>query len=261
MFDYFYYGLPFFFTPILFSLILIICLGIITPYIIILANKDIDYKNKKIFIIYEKAISILLILHIVLTLINFIRIINFISNLIIGAVGIAIIYGIFYILEKNNIFITKPNIKKYLKFEKISVIGKIFIYICVFILSILGGMGLWEFIKRIFINFIEFTSPFFNLYFEKTGINVESFWENISNPEYMLILLIIAFVLVCIILLLFFIFILLFLIFIISVSNNYILDKFYNEKIRKKVKNNKDNFISKIFKKWKKDKSGDNYTI
>ena len=77
----------------------------------------------------------------------------------------------------------------------------------------------------------------------------------------MLILLIIAFVLVCIILLLFFIFILLFLIFIISVSNNYILDKFYNEKIRKKVKNNKDNFISKIFKKWKKDKSGDNYTI
>ena len=261
MFDYFYYGLPFFFTPILFSLILIICLGIITPYIIILANKDIDYKNKKIFIIYEKAISILLILHIVLTLINFIRIINFISNLIIGAVGIAIIYGIFYILEKNNIFITKPNIKKYLKFEKISVIGKIFIYICVFILSILGGMGLWEFIKRIFINFIEFTTPFFNLYFEKTGINVESFWENISNPEYMLILLIIAFVLVCIILLLFFIFILLFLIFIISVSNNYILDKFYNEKIRKKVKNNKDNFISKIFKKWKKDKSGDNYTI
>ena len=261
MFDYFYYGLLFFFKPILFSLVLIICLGIITPYIIILANKDIDYKNKKIFIIYEKAISILLILHIVLTLINFIRIINFISNLIIGAVGIAIIYGIFYILEKNNIFITKPNIKKYLKFEKISVIGKIFIYICVFILSILGGMGLWEFIKRIFINFIEFTSPFFNLYFEKTGINVESFWENISNPEYMLILLIIAFVLVCIILLLFFIFILLFLIFIASASNNYILDKFYNEKIRKKVKNNKDNFISKIFKKWKKDKSGDNYTI
>lgn len=260
MFDYFYYGLPFFFKPI-FSLILIICLGIITPYIIILADKDKDYKNKKIFIIYEKAISILLILHIVLILINSIRIINFISNLIIGAVGIAIIYGIFYILEKNNIFITKPNIKKYLKFEKISVIGKIFIYICVFILSILGGMGLWEFIKRIFINFIEFTSPFFILYFEKTGINVESFWENISNPEYMLILLIIAFVLVCIILLLFFIFILLFLIFIISVSNNYILDKFYNEKIRKKVKNNKDNFISKIFKKWKKDKSGDNYTI
>lgn len=253
---YDYYPLQFFFKPI-FSLILIVCLGIITPYIIILANKDIDYKNKKIFIIYEKAISILLILHIVLTLINFIRIINFISNLIIGAVGIAIIYGIFYILEKNNIFITKPNIKKYLKFEKISVIGKIFIYIW-FILSILGGMVLlWEFIKKI----IEFTNAFFILYFEKTGLNVESFWENISNPEYMLILLIIAFVLVCIILLLFFIFILLFLIFITSASNNYILDKFYNEKIRKKVKNNKDNFISKIFKKWKKDKNGDNYTI
>lgn len=248
MFDYFYYGLPFFFKPILFSLVLIICLGIITPYIIILANKDKDYKNKKIFIIYEKSISILLMLHIILTLINIL--IRNIFNLIIGAVGIAIIYGIFYILEKNNIFITKPNIKKYLKFEKISVIGKIFIYICVFILSILGGMGLWEFIKKIFIDFIEFTSLFFNLYFEKTGLNVKSFWENISNPEYMLILLIIAFVLVCIILLLFFIFILLFLIFITSASNNYILDKFY-----------KDNFISKIFKKWKKDKNGDNYTI
>lgn len=51
---YDYYPLQFFFKPI-FSLILIICLGIITPYIIILANKDIDYKNKKIFIIYEKG--------------------------------------------------------------------------------------------------------------------------------------------------------------------------------------------------------------
>ncbi len=144
---YDYYPLQFFFKPILFSLVLIICLGIITPYIIILANKDKDYKNKKIFIIYEKAISILLILHIVLILINSIRIINFISNLIIGAVGIAIIYGIFYILEKNNIFITKPNIKKYLKFEKISVIGKIFIYIMrIYIIYIrrYGIMGIYK---------------------------------------------------------------------------------------------------------------------
>ena len=31
----------------IFSLALIICLGIITPYIIKLANKDKDYKNKK----------------------------------------------------------------------------------------------------------------------------------------------------------------------------------------------------------------------
>lgn len=118
MFDYFYYyPLPLFLNPI-FSLALIICLGIITPYIIILANKDKDYKNKKLFIIYEKAINILSFLHIALTLIFIIisilayRYGLIFLSLIIGGVGIAIIYGICYILEKNNISIIKPNINK-----------------------------------------------------------------------------------------------------------------------------------------------------
>ena len=117
MFDYFYYyQLPLFLNPI-FSLVLIICLGIITPYIIILANKDKDYKNKKLFIIYEKAINILSFLHLALTLIFIIiSILAYIYgliflSLIIGAIGIAIIYGLCYILEKNNISIAKPNIK------------------------------------------------------------------------------------------------------------------------------------------------------
>ena len=118
MFDYFYYyPLPLFLNPI-FSLALIICLGIITPYIIILANKDKDYKNKKLFIIYEKAINILSFLHIALTLIFIIisilayRYGLIFLSLIIVAVGIAIIYGLCYILEKNNISIAKPNINK-----------------------------------------------------------------------------------------------------------------------------------------------------
>ena len=107
----------------IFSLALIICIGIITPYIIILANKDKDYKNKKFFIIYEKAINILLILHIALTLISILYIFIYrryyrdelISSLILGAVGIVIIYGICYILKKNNISL---NINKYLKLER-----------------------------------------------------------------------------------------------------------------------------------------------
>ena len=118
MFDYFYYyPFPLFLNP-MFSLVLIICLGIITPYIIILANKDKDYKNKKLFIIYEKAINILSFLHTILTLIFIIisilarRYELIFLSLIIGAVGIAIIYGICYILEKNNISIVKPNINK-----------------------------------------------------------------------------------------------------------------------------------------------------
>ena len=121
MFDYFYYypllSLPLFLNPI-FSLALIICLGIITPYIIILANKDKDYKNKKLFIIYEKAINILSFLHIALTLIFIIiSILEYrygliFLSLIIVAIGIAIIYGLCYILEKNNISIAKPNINK-----------------------------------------------------------------------------------------------------------------------------------------------------
>ena len=118
MFDYFYYyPFPLFLNP-MFSLVLIVILAIITPYIIILANKDKDYKNKKLFIIYEKAINILSFLHIALTLIFIIisilayRYGLIFLSLIIGGVGIAIIYGICYILEKNNISIVKPNINK-----------------------------------------------------------------------------------------------------------------------------------------------------
>lgn len=135
---YDYYSLSLFLNPI-FSLALIICIGIITPYIIILANKDKDYKNKKLFIIYEKVINILSFLHIALTLIFIIisilayRYGLIFLSLIIGGVGIAIIYGICYILEKNNIYIAKPNI------NKISII-KIILYaivpICLIGLSI-----------------------------------------------------------------------------------------------------------------------------
>lgn len=125
LFNYNYYDLLLFLTLILFSLLLfnfflIIILGIITPFIIKLANKDKDYKSKIFFIIYKKAISILFFLHIVLTsisiLISIFRVyfeayfIIFIITLIIGVVGIAIIYGICYFLDKNNI--DKPNIKK-----------------------------------------------------------------------------------------------------------------------------------------------------
>mgnify|MGYP004545492909 CR=1 FL=1 len=118
MFDYFYYyPFPLFLNP-MFSLVLIVILAIITPYIIILANKDKDYKNKKLFIVYEKAINILSFLHTILTLIFIIisilayRYGLIFLSLIIGGVGIAIIYGICYILEKNNISIVKPNINK-----------------------------------------------------------------------------------------------------------------------------------------------------
>lgn len=125
LFNYNYYDLLLFLTLILFSLLLfnfflIIILGIITPFIIKLANKYKDYKDKIFFIIYKKAISILFFLHIVLTsisiLISIFRVyfeayfIIFIITLIIGVVGIAIIYGICYFLDKNNI--DKPNIKK-----------------------------------------------------------------------------------------------------------------------------------------------------
>ena len=115
-----------FLNPI-FSLALIICLGIIIPYK--------DYKNKKLFIIYEKAINILSFLHIALTLIFIIisileyRYELIFLSLIIGAVGIAIIYGICYILEKNNISIAKPNIKKILY----AIVHICLIGLCVFI--------------------------------------------------------------------------------------------------------------------------------
>ena len=125
LFNYHYYDLLLLlFSLLLFNFFLIIILGIITPFIIKLANKDKDYKNKIFFIIYKKVISILFFLDIVLTsisilisiLINIFRVyfeayfIIFIITLIIGVVGIAIIYGICYFLDKNNI--DKPNIKK-----------------------------------------------------------------------------------------------------------------------------------------------------
>lgn len=119
-----------FLNPI-FSLALIICLGIIIPYK--------DYKNKKLFIIYEKAINILSFLHIALTLIFIIiSILEYrygliFLSLIIGAVGIAIIYGICYILEKNNISIAKPNINKISIIILYAIVPICLIGLCVFI--------------------------------------------------------------------------------------------------------------------------------
>lgn len=206
MFDYFYYypllSLPLFLNPI-FSLALIICLGIITPYIIILANKDKDYKNKKLFIIYEKAINILSFLHIALTLIFIIisilayRYGLIFLSLIIVAVGIAIIYGIFYILEKNNIFITKPNINK-IFYVIGEILEKIFYIFCVILYAIVPIclIGLCVFI---FVN------------------------SNYNNNSESNILLIIALILLSIFLLLYFLVIMI------------------NSKLNKIIKNNENN--------------------
>lgn len=220
MFDYFYYypllSLPLFLNPI-FSLALIICLGIITPYIIILANKDKDYKNKKLFIIYEKAINILSFLHIALTLIFIIisilayRYGLIFLSLIIVAVGIAIIYGIFYILEKNNIFITKPNINK-IFYVIGEILEKIFYIFCVILYAIVPIclIGLCVFI---FVN------------------------SNYNNSESN-ILLIIALILLSIFLLLYFLVIMI------------------NSKLNKIIKNNKNNSLNELetTKKGNKDK-------
>lgn len=120
LFDYYYYEflIPIIFSILLFNFFLIIIIGIITPFIVKLANKDKDYKSKIFFIIYKKAISMLFFLDIVLIsisiLINIFRAYFredfIIIDLIIGVVGIAIIYGICYFLDKNNI--DKPNIRK-----------------------------------------------------------------------------------------------------------------------------------------------------
>lgn len=115
-------------------LFLMVILEFITPFIIRLANKNKDYRNKKIFIIYKKSISILFFLHMVLTLIiiligifngDFIG--SLIDTLIIGGVGFFIIYGIYYFLNKNNIDIDKSiaNKMSYVNY----IIGKIFHYI------------------------------------------------------------------------------------------------------------------------------------
>lgn len=225
MFDYFYYypllSLPLFLNPI-FSLALIICLGIITPYIIILANKDKDYKNKKLFIIYEKAINILSFLHIALTLIFII--INILAyrygliflSLIIVAVGIAIIYGIFYILEKNNIFITKPNINK-IFYVIGEILEKIFYIFCVILYAIVPIclIGLCVFI---FVN------------------------SNYNNNSESNILLIIALILLSIFLLLYFLVIMI------------------NSKLNKIIKNNKNNSSNEL-ETTKKDNKDKDYII
>lgn len=229
MFDYFYYypllSLPLFLNPI-FSLALIICLGIITPYIIILANKDKDYKNKKLFIIYEKAINILSFLHIALTLIFIIisilaynRYGLIFLSLIIVAVGIAIIYGIFYILEKNNIFITKPNINK-IFYVIGEILEKIFYIFCVILYAIVPIclIGLCIFI---FVN------------------------SNYNNNSESNILLIIALILLSIFLLLYFLVIMI------------------NSKLNKIIKNNENNKSnsSNELKTTKKDDNDNDYII
>ncbi|WP_302368152.1 hypothetical protein [Brachyspira aalborgi] len=222
MFDYFYYyPLPLFLNPI-FSLALIICLGIITPYIIILANKDKDYKNKKLFIIYEKAINILSFLHIALTLIFIIisilayRYGLIFLSLIIVAVGIAIIYGIFYILEKNNIFITKPNINK-IFYVIGEILEKIFYIFCVILYAIVPIclIGLCVFI---FVN------------------------SNYNNNSESNILLIIALILLSIFLLLYFLVIMI------------------NSKLNKIIKNNKNNSSNEL-ETTKKDNKDKDYII
>ena len=213
MFDYFYYSyyypLPFFLNPI-FSFALIICLGIITPYIIILANKDKDYKNKKLFIIYEKAINILSFLHLALTLIFIIisilahRYGLIFLSLIIGAIGIAIIYGLCYILEKNNISIAKPNINK-IFYVIGQILEKIF-DICVIILYAIVPICLIGLCIYIF--------------------NNNNYYDYSANSEYMFIfklLLIIIVVLLSIFLLLYFSAIII------------------NSKLNKIIKNNKNN--------------------
>lgn len=225
MFDYFYYypllSLPLFLNPI-FSLALIICLGIITPYIIILANKDKDYKNKKLFIIYEKAINILSFLHIALTLIFIIisilayRYGLIFLSLIIGAVGIAIIYGICYILEKNNISIAKPNINK-IFYVIGEILEKIFYIFCVILYAIVPIclIGLCVFI---FVN------------------------SNYNNNSESNILLIIALILLSIFLLLYFSAIII------------------NSKLNKIIKNNKNNSSNEP-KTTKKDDNDKDYII
>ena len=93
-----------------FSFLLIILLGTYTLYLIKLVNKNSDYKNKNYFMLYEKAINILLVLHVLLSLID--CIINEgvlgVFYLIVGVIGVAIIYGLFYMLSKNSVSIAKP---------------------------------------------------------------------------------------------------------------------------------------------------------
>lgn len=93
-----------------FSFLLIILLGTYTLYLIKLVNKNSDYKNKNYFTLYEKAINILLVLHVLLSLIDCIihEGVLGVFYLIVGVIGVAIIYGLFYMLSKNSVSIAKP---------------------------------------------------------------------------------------------------------------------------------------------------------
>ena len=248
MFDYFYYypllSLPLFLNPI-FSLALIICLGIITPYIIILANKDKDYKNKKLFIIYEKAINILSFLHIALTLIFIIisilaynRYGLIFLSLIIVAIGIAIIYGLCYILEKNNIFITKPNINK-IFYVIGEILEKIFYIFCVILKSlVLVYILTLEKIFYIFCVILYAIVPICLI-----GLCVFIFVNsNYNNNSESNILLIIALILLSIFLLLYFLVIMI------------------NSKLNKIIKNNKNNSSNEL-ETTKKDNKDNDYII
>lgn len=243
MFHYFYYPLPFFLNSI-FSLFLIVFLGLITPYIIILANKNEDYKKKKFFIIYEKAISILLILHIILTLIN-LPLINFILNLFIGVIGIAIIYGICHILDKNNIAIDKSIMSKIYY-----TIGKIFFYIEKMIKTIFSPIIVPIAIPICILIFIFYKMNY--------NIDLQSFLEKIINninSEYMPILLSIAIILAAIFCLFF---ILIFVVIMINSMIAIINQKL--DKINKNIENNKSAFSSEL-ETTKKDNNDNDYII
>lgn len=107
--DYiFYHFLHYSITRFSFSLIILI--GIYTLYLIKLVNKNSDYKNKNYFTLYEKAINILLVLHVLLSLIDCIihECVLGVFYLIVGVIGVTIIYGLFYMLSKNSVSIAKP---------------------------------------------------------------------------------------------------------------------------------------------------------
>ena len=189
-------------------------------------------------------------LHIILTLINFL-IINFISKLIIGAVGIAIIYRICCILDKNNIVIYK---KSYIN-KVFHTIGKIPYYI--------KNINIIETIIPILAPIvIPICSLIYIFATINNSIDLQSFSEIIDNiknnnsSEYIApMLLIIAIILVAIFCLFF---ILIFLVFMIN-STVIIINSNLN-KIIKNNENNESNSLAKL-KTTKKDNNDNDYTI
>ena len=222
-------------------LFLMVILEFITPFIIRLANKNKDYRNKKNFIIYKKSISILFFLHMVLTLIiiligifngDFID--SIIYALIIGGVGFFIIYGIYYFLNKNNIDIDKSIADKmsYVNY----IIGKIFHYIkkiikiiVPIIAPIIIPICILIFIFHVMGNSINIDSQ----YLQSLSEIINKISDNISS-EYMAILSAIVILLAIAIIILAAIFCLFFiLIFIVVIINQKI------NKINKNIENNK----------------------